>query len=150
MNKEKPPLGIMPKYLWEEERFEELKRCIQSHIDKNLKVDKEWLEEFLELQAKAPFSMKQKLNIEEYVKNAIKNINLFKDFTIEGTKEELKKEQKVFWLLEEINIFSGKEEYMKIFYSLESAQEEFERIKKPRHKYHITKIVESKEIIEVF
>lgn len=46
---EKPPLGVMPKYIWNRKRLSELKRAIQEYTQKNLMVPIEWVEEYNEL-----------------------------------------------------------------------------------------------------
>ena len=47
----KPPLGIMPKIFWQEERLEKLKECIQRHIDVYSPIKEEWVKEYNELLA---------------------------------------------------------------------------------------------------
>lgn len=42
----KPPLGIIPKQIHTEIRFDELKAAIQRYLDANLNVNIEWVEEY--------------------------------------------------------------------------------------------------------
>lgn len=45
----KPPLGVVPKFIWEEMRLNELGRAIREYMDFNLEVRLEWIEEYNEL-----------------------------------------------------------------------------------------------------
>ena len=42
----KPPLGIMPKYIWDSQRIEYLKGAIDKYCNANLEVPCEWIEEY--------------------------------------------------------------------------------------------------------
>jgi hypothetical protein len=44
-----PPLGIMPRRIWLEKRFQELLAVIKRYQDAGLKPETEWLEEALDL-----------------------------------------------------------------------------------------------------
>jgi hypothetical protein len=45
---EKPPLGIMPRYIWIEKRIEDLQRAIKEYIDAGLAIHEEWVTELNE------------------------------------------------------------------------------------------------------
>ena len=45
----KPPLGIMPRYLWEESRIKELIMAIKRYEKENVPVPNEWLIELKDL-----------------------------------------------------------------------------------------------------
>lgn len=47
----KPPLGIMPKKLWQEERLERLKECIERHTNAYYPINEEWVKEYNDLLA---------------------------------------------------------------------------------------------------
>lgn len=49
MKYEKPPIGIMPKWLWEEQRLHDLHSAIQRYLDVGMTVNPEWIEEYNEL-----------------------------------------------------------------------------------------------------
>ena len=42
----KPPIGIMPKYLWERRRFYDLIETIKRYLDAEKKIPVEWIEEY--------------------------------------------------------------------------------------------------------
>ena len=42
----KPPLGIMPCYIWKLKRKEDLKGAIHRYIEAGLKVNQKWIEEY--------------------------------------------------------------------------------------------------------
>lgn len=44
----KPPLGIMPKNIWESIRFNELQMAINRYLDDQLPIPLEWIEEYNE------------------------------------------------------------------------------------------------------
>ena len=43
---EKPPIGIIPKYLWDEQRKDELSKAIYRYINVGRKVPEEWWIEY--------------------------------------------------------------------------------------------------------
>lgn len=45
----KPPIGLMPKKLWIEERYILVKHAIQRYMESNIEVPTEWMEEYNEL-----------------------------------------------------------------------------------------------------
>lgn len=45
----KPPLGLTPKYLWDEKRLNELQRVIADYYNANLQINVDWIEEYNEL-----------------------------------------------------------------------------------------------------
>jgi hypothetical protein len=45
----KPPIGIMPKYIWESKRRNELGDAINRYLEAALPVPSEWIEEYNEL-----------------------------------------------------------------------------------------------------
>lgn len=45
----KPPLGLKPRWIVEEERLTEVKTAIYRYMNKNLPIPSEWYEEYLEL-----------------------------------------------------------------------------------------------------
>lgn len=45
----KPPLGIVPKFIWKEQRLMNLREAIDRYLDANLKVPVTWIEEYNEL-----------------------------------------------------------------------------------------------------
>ena len=46
---EKPPLGVMPKYIWDKKRLSDLTSAIQRYIDAEKAIPKEWVDEYNEL-----------------------------------------------------------------------------------------------------
>jgi len=42
----KPPLGVMPKWLWQERRCEELRKCINRHFEANWLINIELVDEY--------------------------------------------------------------------------------------------------------
>lgn len=46
---EKPPLGLLPKYLWDEVRLQEIDKAIIRYIDKANEIPVGWIEERNEL-----------------------------------------------------------------------------------------------------
>lgn len=53
MNKyEKPPIGIKPRFIHDEQRFEELRQCIHRYLSAGLPINKDWIEEYNELSKK--------------------------------------------------------------------------------------------------
>lgn len=46
---QKPPLGIMPRKLWEEKRLDDLRQAITLFAEHNRPVPVEWVEEYNEL-----------------------------------------------------------------------------------------------------
>lgn len=47
--KSKPPLGVKPKWLHDEERKQELKKTIERHLVESEAIPIEWVEEYNEL-----------------------------------------------------------------------------------------------------
>lgn len=45
----KPPLGIVPKFIWKEQRLMKLREAIDRYLDANQRVPIEWIEEYNEL-----------------------------------------------------------------------------------------------------
>ncbi len=45
----KPPLGIMPKDLWQEKRMKAIKEAVGRYFDSNIKIPIEWIIEYNEL-----------------------------------------------------------------------------------------------------
>jgi hypothetical protein len=46
---EAPPIGIMPRKLWDDRRFSELADAIIRYSEAKLRVPDEWLDEYVEL-----------------------------------------------------------------------------------------------------
>jgi hypothetical protein len=46
----KPPLGLMPKKLFLEQRFENIKEAIERYVKANMEIPTEWLDEYVEIQ----------------------------------------------------------------------------------------------------
>ena len=46
---EKPPIGVRPRFIHDEQRAEELSNAMMRHIQVNRKIPTEWLEEYNEL-----------------------------------------------------------------------------------------------------
>lgn len=45
----KPPLGVMPKYIWDRKRKEELAAAIDRYSDAGKRIPEEWVEEYNEI-----------------------------------------------------------------------------------------------------
>lgn len=45
----KPPLGIMPRDMWERERQKELVEAMTRYLEVNKRIPKEWMEEYNEI-----------------------------------------------------------------------------------------------------
>ena len=45
----KPPIGLMPKYIWQEKRYKDICEAIKRYKNVNKKIPKEWIEEYIEL-----------------------------------------------------------------------------------------------------
>jgi hypothetical protein len=45
----KPPIGIMPRHIWEAQRLDELRGAIYRYFHANLQISPEWIEEYNEL-----------------------------------------------------------------------------------------------------
>lgn len=45
----KPPLGLMPKRLFLEQRFEDIKEAIERYVKANMEIPTEWLDEYEEI-----------------------------------------------------------------------------------------------------
>lgn len=45
----KPPLGVKPRFIWEEERIEALQDAMKRHIENGFMVPVEWAQEHNEL-----------------------------------------------------------------------------------------------------
>lgn len=50
MNEEKPPLGLLPRNIWEINRLIDIKETIQRYIRANKPIPVDWIEEYNELQ----------------------------------------------------------------------------------------------------
>lgn len=48
----RPPLGIVPKYIWQDKRRSEIIQAICRYLNVNLPVPVEWIEEYNELTKK--------------------------------------------------------------------------------------------------
>ena len=48
----KPPLGIKPRFIWEEERIIEIKSAVFRYTEADRKVPVEWIEEYNDLVSK--------------------------------------------------------------------------------------------------
>lgn len=46
---EKPPLGVMPKYIWDKKRLSDLTSAMQRYLDAEKLIPKEWIDEYNEL-----------------------------------------------------------------------------------------------------
>lgn len=46
MTDERPPIGVMPKFIWDEKRFEELQGAIMRYADRGFMISPEWIEEY--------------------------------------------------------------------------------------------------------
>ena len=46
---EKPPLGVMPKYIWDKKRLSDLASAMQRYLDAEKLIPKEWIDEYNEL-----------------------------------------------------------------------------------------------------
>lgn len=49
-----PPLGLMPKFIWEQQRLYELKGALARFLDANYPLPQEFVDEFNELVGKLP------------------------------------------------------------------------------------------------
>lgn len=49
MNTIKPPLGVMPRFIWDERRRIELQAAIMRYMDAGMRVPLEWIAEYNEL-----------------------------------------------------------------------------------------------------
>lgn len=47
--KPKPPLGVMPRDIWEQKRKEELAEAMARYMEAGKRIPKEWLEEYNEI-----------------------------------------------------------------------------------------------------
>jgi hypothetical protein len=45
----KPPLGLIPKWLRQEERLKEIREAMLRYLEADVEIPEEWIEEFLEL-----------------------------------------------------------------------------------------------------
>lgn len=45
----KPPIGVIPRELWNERRIEDLKDAIDRHIRENQRIPVEWIREYNDL-----------------------------------------------------------------------------------------------------
>jgi hypothetical protein len=45
-NIRKVPLGVSPKYIWDEQRIQDLKGAIERYTQANLQVPIEWVDEY--------------------------------------------------------------------------------------------------------
>lgn len=48
MSLEKPPIGILPKSIWDEKRHDEIFQVIHRYLDAGLPLPTEWIEEYNE------------------------------------------------------------------------------------------------------
>lgn len=46
---EKPPIGIIPKKIWIEQRINEIRRAVNEYINAGMRVNVEWIEEYNQL-----------------------------------------------------------------------------------------------------
>ncbi len=46
---DRPPAGLVPKYLWKEQRLKDIKAAIKRYLDGNFPFPPEWVEEYNEL-----------------------------------------------------------------------------------------------------
>lgn len=46
---EKPPIGIMPRYVWDKKRRDELSEAMQRYIEASKSIPQEWIDEYNEL-----------------------------------------------------------------------------------------------------
>lgn len=46
MKANRPPIGIMPRWIWEEKRFYELREAIARYYDAGCRIPPEWIEEY--------------------------------------------------------------------------------------------------------
>ena len=49
-----PPLGLIPKFIWEEQRLSELKGALARYLNANYPLPQEFVDEFNELVGKLP------------------------------------------------------------------------------------------------
>lgn len=47
--KPKPPLGVIPRYIWDWKRQEELAEAMERYLEVGMKIPTEWLEEYNEI-----------------------------------------------------------------------------------------------------
>ena len=47
--KPKPPLGVVPRNIWDRKRQEELAEAMARYLDAGKRIPKEWLEEYDEI-----------------------------------------------------------------------------------------------------
>ena len=47
--KDNPPLGVMPKFIWDRKRISMLKEAIKRYLDENKAIPNEWITEYNEL-----------------------------------------------------------------------------------------------------
>lgn len=47
--KPKPPLGVMPRDIWDRKRQEELAEAMERYLEAGMKIPTEWLEEYNEI-----------------------------------------------------------------------------------------------------
>ena len=45
----KPPIGLLPQYLWKEQRMNEIKEAVARYMEVGARVSASWLEEYNEL-----------------------------------------------------------------------------------------------------
>jgi hypothetical protein len=45
----RPPLGIMPKYIWDSRRFQDLQYVIARYLEANQPIPPQWVDEFITL-----------------------------------------------------------------------------------------------------
>ena len=43
---ERPPLGLMPKYIWQEQRLQDIKEAITRYVSAGKEIPNEWLDEY--------------------------------------------------------------------------------------------------------
>ena len=48
-DKNRPPLGVMPKFIWDRKRISMLKEAIKRYLDENEAIPNEWITEYNEL-----------------------------------------------------------------------------------------------------
>lgn len=49
LRNERPPIGIMPRYIWEEKRIDDIREAINRYSEKALPIPSQWIEEYNDL-----------------------------------------------------------------------------------------------------
>lgn len=71
---ERPPLGVKPRWAWEEERASDLSEAMQRYLDAGVEIPEEWNMEFNELYSKI-MSKKTEKNLAEQMREKALNGN---------------------------------------------------------------------------